>query len=151
MDTHSIAEQAVIEHRALQHIKDALRITLEWNSTQENASRKLSSVHFMAQSLERHLARMMDLEEDGGYMATVLEQRPEWKSRIEPLHADHDRFRASLTEIMHSLKQATARQAQGLEATCHQIRGLLADVDAHDRTECELLQQVILQEDGGEG
>ena len=151
MNAHLVAEQAVVEHQALQHVKDALRVALSWPSSQENVARKLSSVRFMAQSLERHMHRMMALEEDGGYMEEVLQQQPALKSRIEPLEHEHQQFRADLDSVMRSLAAATAGDTRALDASCSSLQSLLARVDVHDRTECELLQAVLMQDEGGEG
>ena len=44
----SLAHQTLVEHQILEHIKDALRLTLEMKASPTSLSRKFGSVQFMA-------------------------------------------------------------------------------------------------------
>ncbi len=84
---HGAANQCWIEHQALTHIKEALRITLRWDIPSIGVPRKLSSVSFMLDSFQRHLDRLMKLEEEEGITVTqqaiwyrLHESRWSWKT-----------------------------------------------------------------------
>jgi len=151
MSQCTVAEQALVEHRTLQHVKDALRITLEWRVNTVGLPRKVSSVRFMALSLERHLTRLMDLEEDGGYMQAVRELKPYLTCRVESLKDEHENFRELLQEIMPTLRGIAETDEQGLSQSGQQLVELLKQVDRHDSCETSLLQEAFLCDDGGEG
>jgi hypothetical protein len=63
MTNQDIAQQISIEHGMLKHITDALRLALGWQMEGDDLSRKLSTVRFISQSLQRHLEHLMALEE----------------------------------------------------------------------------------------
>lgn len=149
-EQQSIAEQAAIEQQSLQHIKQALRVAMGWKTTADNLERKLSSVRFMAQSLERHLERLMALEEEGGYMQAALEAKLHLVDRASALRGDHERFRLMTREIMLRLKEASVQDNPPVDDCCQALTELLARIDMHERTEQALLQETLWDE-GGEG
>ena len=64
---NDIAQQTVVEDGILKLLVEGLRSALAWKVTND-FSRKLSSVRFITQSFQRHLERLMALEEYDGYM-----------------------------------------------------------------------------------
>lgn len=151
MDANSIAEQALIEHRILQHVKAALRLSLDWKASEVGLDRKLSSVRFTAQSLERHLVRMMTLEEEGGYMDAVRERKPNWTTKVEALAREHDEIRDLLARVMPQLESENARDPDRFTDACENLGTLLQRLDAHDQRETDLLMEVFTEDIGGEG
>jgi len=151
MDATSIAEQALVEHRILQHVKAALRLSLDWKASEVGLDRKLSSVRFTAQSLERHLDRMMGLEEDGGYMDAVREQKPNWTTKVEALARDHVEIRQRLAKVMPQLEGQEARDPDRFTDACESLAALLDRLDVHDQKETDLLMEVFTEDIGGEG
>ena len=151
MQDNSIASTSLIEHRVLEHIKQALRVTLDWDAPAVSMPRKLSSLQFTMKSFRRHLERVMSVEEEGGYLEEVVEAKPNLQSRIESLSADHDRFRARIRQVVRQLDALNEWEEQQFHDACAEIRTLLRDVDRHDTREIELLQESMLYDEGGEG
>ncbi len=152
MDRKTLAEQAQIEDQALHHVMLALKTALAWQVSESGVGRKLSSVRFMAQSLERHLRRLMALEEDGGYLAVVTETKPCLSEKVAPLHADHLRFEETLDRLMGNLRQLQDHpQRDALDLACHRLDTLIQEIDRHNRAEAALVQQVLCEDEGGEG
>jgi len=147
----SAVSTACMEHQVLHHIKQALRVTLDWQAPAVSMPRKLSSLQFTIKSFRRHLERVITLEENGGYMADVLEARPHFQDRIDGLAADHARFRARLGELIRELNEIHEWEEPRFIDVCNDLRALLDDVDRHDAAEIELLQESLLCDDGGEG
>jgi hemerythrin-like domain-containing protein len=140
----SLAHQTLIEHQMLDHVKDALRVTLQSNVSLVTLASKLSSVQFMAQSFERHLARLFALEEEGGYLAMVRERRPELYERVVALRKEHAEFRAALENILHGFDALGNEDQQAFHVLCDSLTALLERIDAHDAREVELLEQVLI-------
>ena len=148
---NSVASISCLEHAVLEHIKQALRVTLDWKAPAVSMPRKLSSLQFTMKSFRRHLERVMSIEEEGGYLDDVAEARPNLQSRIDSLGADHRRFRERIRQIVPELDGLTQWEESRFTDLCDEIRGLLGDVDRHDADEIDLLQESLLLDDGGEG
>ena len=142
---------AWMEHKVLEHIKQALRVTLNWRAPEVGVPRKLSSLQFTGKSLQRHLERVMSIEEEGGYMLEVAEVKPHLQPRIEALAGDHQCFRLRIDRLMGELDALREWEEQEFHEVCAELDAFLDDVDCHDAQEIELLQQSLLDVEGGEG
>jgi hypothetical protein len=142
---------ACMEHQVLHHIKQALRVALDWRAPVISMPRKLSSLQFTIKSFKRHLDRVISLEEEGGYMADVLDVSPHFQDRIEILAFDHAHFRAQLQELISELNEISEREEPRFDDVCNNLRAMLDEVDRHDAQEIELLQESLLFDNGGEG
>ena len=150
-DTKSAVQAAWMEHQILDHVKQALRVTLDWKVPSVGLHQKLSSMHFTLKSFQRHLERVMELEEEGGYMALVAETKPNMSARVDRLALDHQSFRASIGELLPEVEALCQINDEGYEEVCQQIYELLDQVDQHDHAEVELLNDAFLCDEGGEG
>ena len=150
-DVRAQVQAAWMEHQILDHAKQALRVTLDWKAPSISVPRKLSSVQFTMQSFHRHLTRMMDMEEQDGYMSAVLERKPNTHVRIKRLEREHASFRQSLDELEPEVAAMQSLDEEQFEALASRISELLDRVDVHDVNEIELLQETMLSDEGGEG
>lgn len=88
---------------------------------------------------EAHFVKHMALEEQGGYLAPVLEERPTLAKEVSRLKHEHDEF----LRLMESVRQ----QAQKLEDNdsvlprewCWRVTRLLACIEQHEHEEDLLL------------
>jgi hypothetical protein len=140
-----------MEHQILHHIKQAMRVTLDWQAPVVSMPRKLSSLQFTIKSFQRHLERVISLEEEGGYMTHVLDARPYYQDRIDQLASDHARFRKQLQKLIPELNDISEWEEPRFNDVCSDLRELIDDIDQHDAREIELLQESLLYDDGGEG
>jgi hemerythrin-like domain-containing protein len=147
----SSASTACMEHQIFEHIKQALLVTLNWHAPSVSMPRKLSSMQFTIKSFQRHFDRVITIEDEGGYMADVLECKPYMEERIEQLSRDHDRFRERLRKLMPQLNDIKEWDEPRFEQVCDDLRSLIAAIDHHNEQEVELLQESMLVDDGGEG
>jgi hypothetical protein len=151
LDGRTIAAQTLLEHRTLEYVKQALRVTIDWDVDSVGVDRKLSSVNFIVESLVRHMMRLMDLEECGGYMQAAVEEKPHLAEQIDRLRADHDVFRRRLPALMERLPEQSPAAQDGLPATCVMLSEFLDLLDRHDRQETALVQLAFCEDEGGEG
>lgn len=140
-----------MEHQILEHVKDALRVTLDWKAPEVSQPCKLSSLQFTIKSFARHLERVMSIEEDGGYLKVVADAKPNLQYRIDRLSDDHDRVRMRMHIILPELLDLNEWDTERFEEVSDELRELLAEVDRHDSEEIELLQETLLMDEGGEG
>ncbi|MEM8947219.1 MAG: hypothetical protein AAGD11_18745 [Planctomycetota bacterium] len=151
IDSRSQANVAWMEHQILDHVKDALRVTLDWQVPAVGLSRKLSSVRFTLKSFQRHLERLMEIEEQDGYMVVVAETKPHLSLRVERLARDHESFRSEIDHLLPEIESLTDYESEEFDRICAEIAYLLEEVDRHDVEETELLQETLLFDEGGEG
>lgn len=140
-----------MEHQILEHIKQALRVTLEWQAPVVSLPRKLSSLQFTMKSFQRHMERVMSIEEEGGYMREVLETKPNLQNHIERLAKEHNQFRARIRELLPELNSMTDWDEERYNHVSDELRNLLEDIDRHDMAEIELLEDSLWIDEGGEG
>ena len=139
------------EQRIFEHVKNALRVMVEWRAPSVSQSRKRSSVRFALRSFCRHLERLMAFEEEGGYLPTVSNARPNWAHRAQQLQAEHAELRQQIGRLKPQIDDEQLWDSGRFEAACAAIRDLLESVDRHDRDEISLLQEAMLWDEGGEG
>lgn len=151
LDARTIAAQTLLEHRTLEYVKEALRVTVEWDLESVGADRKLSSVLFIVESLRRHMLRLMSLEETGGYMHAAIEEKPQLSEQIKRLRADHEFFRRNLLSLNDRLVEPQNLAKESLPAICDDLVAFLDRLDRHDRLETELIQAAFYEDEGGEG
>jgi len=150
-DTRKEGNAAWMEHQILDHVKQALRVTLNWQVPSVGMPRKLSSVRFTLKSFLRHLERLMDLEEQDGYMVVVTELKPNMQHRIEQLVHDHVQFRKWSEQLLFEVEAISECQCEQFTQACQRIAEMLSCVDQHDKAEILLLQESLLCDEGGEG
>jgi hemerythrin-like domain-containing protein len=151
LERNSTAAIACMEHQVLEHVKQALRVTINWQAPAVSMPRKLSSLQFTIKSFQRHFDRVISIEEEGGYMADILDVKPYLQERIDGLAAEHSRFRQRLRKLIPELNDIKEWEEPRFLEVCDELRALLDDIDAHDAREVELMQESLLLDDGGEG
>ncbi len=151
MSQHEFAQQTMVENGLLKSLGEGLRAALTWDGSGEALGRKLSSVRFIFQSFQRHLDRLMKLEEVDGYMDSVLESNPHLSKQVSALKQDHERFRLAMGRIAQELERISTTDGDALVDVCDGIAALLDQVDGHTREEARLFLEAFEQEEGGEG
>jgi uncharacterized protein (UPF0335 family) len=151
VDVRSRLRQALLEHDLVEHVKAALRLALSWNLREVGLSRKLLSVRFCTESLVRHLQLLMEMEEQGGYLDDVAEQKPHLCHRADQLRAEHTQLSRSAREVLAAVQSAEAETEEGLALCMRQIEILLARLDDHETREREMFFELYCEDEGGEG
>ncbi len=151
MDCTTRAAQCRMEHEILQHVKSALRLTLDWDVGSVGLTRKVSSVRFTMHSFFRHMERIMSLEEEDGYMVVVGEVKPNLIEKATALEHEHDEFRASIVSIGPTMERIGTKDEQRFNDLCGEINLLLKRIDRHNAKESDLLREACWIDDGGEG
>ena len=151
MDRLDVARQTQVEHEMLKHVMEGLRITLSWQVEGSDATRKLSTLRFMVGSFQRHLERLLGLEEHEGYMDLAVTTDPRLARATEALRSDHQSFRIEARRLVGRLDRLSNTDLAGLERCCTDLQALLRRLDTHSKKEIALLHEAFGQDDGGEG
>ena len=151
MDRQDIAEQTRIEQELLRHLMEGLRLSTTWQVQGPDASRKLSTLRFVTASFQRHLERLLALEEYDGYMDKVLECAPRLGRATAALRAEHDGFRSEARRVVQRLEPLPATDPPALEEVGGELVALLDRIEGHNRREMALLLEAFERDEGGEG
>ena len=150
MDPQDIAKQMQVEREMLVHIENALRAALGWEVKEDDFSRNLSTLRFVAQSFQRHLNRAWVLQEKGGYMQVVLEMKPHREPTIETMKREHARLQGILDVLILKLDGIFPTGRDAFLGVRDQMLEFLENLKAHSEKESHLLQEAFMQEEGGE-
>ena len=148
MDHQAISDQMLAEHELLGHITSGLRTVLGWKTGDYDLSRQLSSARFTAGSFQRHLERLMSLEEHDGYMEVVVKRKPQLAKEVDALRLEHEEFRGSLNKTVHRLERLSPTDHARYSAVRDELLVLLEKVDKHSAKETGLLQEAFLRDEG---
>jgi hemerythrin-like domain-containing protein len=149
MDRQDVTEQMRVEHGLLQYLIQGLRATLAWQVPGPDASRKLSTLRFIAQMFQRHLERLLALEEYDGYMGVVRATCPRLGRATDALRAEHEGFRTEARRIVLRLERLPNTDLAALGQVCTDLLALLEQVEGHSRKEMDLLQEAFERDEGG--
>ena len=144
-----VAQQMQVEHGLLQHLIEGLRAAAAWPVPGPDASRKLSTLRFVAGSFQRHLERLLALEEYDGYLGLVRATSPRLVRAADALRAEHERFRAEAGRVVQRLDRLPGTDPAALAPVCADLLALLGQVEGHSRKEMALVQEAFEQDEGG--
>jgi hemerythrin-like domain-containing protein len=148
---YDIAQQTVVENNILKLLVEGLRSALAWKVTNDDFSRKLSSVRFITDSFRGHLERLMALEEYDGYMDRLGKKAPQLTRAVSDLKREHETFRTGIRRILHGLEHVSSTDQATFANLCGELLTLLKDVDEHSEKEADLYHEAFEQDAGGEG
>ena len=143
-------ERLVGESDAVQNLKAALKAAISWDVKAVGMQRKVQGVRFVIEALERHLEKLMDLEEHEGCLAWVGETKPNLQTLASALCAEHERFRIRLKEIVPRWEAAALLQNDEFNDLCDSVRSFLAAVERHESRERDLMYSALCDDEGGE-
>ena len=146
-----VAQQMQVEHGLLQHLIQGLREVAAWPVPGPDASRKLSTLRFVAGSFQRHLERLLALEEGDGYLGLVRAASPRLVRAADALRAEHERFRAEARRVVQRLELLAGTDPAALGPVCADLLTLLGQVEVHSEREMALVHEAFGQDEGGEG
>jgi len=148
---HEFAQQALVENGLLKSLTEGLQRALAWEASEEAFARKLSTVRFIFQSFQRHLERLMRLEEVDGYMDSVLATNPHLSKAVDRLKEDHFRFRQVSGRLAQRLERVSTTDYEPFTEICDELGDILHELDEHSAQEAKLYLEGFEQEEGGEG
>lgn len=146
-----LAQQTQVEHGLLMLLMEGLRNTLTWKVPGVDFARKLSTLRFITQSFQRHLERVLSLEEYDGYMDLVTQASPQLSNTVDSLRVEHDRFRDEARHIVHRFEHISPKDTEAFARNCDELVDLLNRLDEHNKKEANLIQEAFVRDEGGEG
>ena len=101
--------------------------------------------------LRAHLQKHMALEERGGYLTAVLEQRPTLSGAVELLRNEHRELTRIMNGIHQTLHEVAPQDTLMIRDSCVRIQNLLSYVEHHEARENSLVLSVFTEDLGAGG
>jgi len=138
MNAHELAVRLRAEHDAVEALSDRVR---EWVAVvpRSNIGDWIVELRSRFEHLRAHLTKHMALEEQEGYMKTVVELRPTLSPEVERLQHEHEeigKIMASVHEAVEALKPADRLLVRDC---CRRLDNLLHYIEHHENDENVLL------------
>ncbi len=98
--------------------------------------------------LRAHHSRHMAYEEEGGYLAPVLERRPTLSMEVERLRSEHAQLGRIMTALHATLAELSADDRLLLRDCCSRIGMLLSYIEEHEGRENLIVLSVFTNDIG---
>ncbi len=97
---------------------------------------------------QNNLQKHFDLEEEGGYMADIMQVAPQYAFRLENLREEHRKIITDLNHIVSVLKGIDHPSPSGIERLRRRVHDLLELFRQHESEEYRLIQEAYMQDYG---
>lgn len=149
MSTNDVATRIRHEHEAVRLLVAKLQEKVA-TAPRVHKDRWLDSTKSAFEHFKAHLIRHMAMEEEGGYLTDVIEQRPVLAPVVERLASEHAELRHLMDSIGCEFAELSPENNLLIRDTCHRIQTLLHFVDHHEHEENLLVMSVLLDDLGTE-
>ena len=147
MDAENIASWMQREYGRIQELVGRLRERLP-APTAGGQAQWLEEVRDRFDHLRAHQIKHMALEEEGGYMQPVLEQRPTLAPQVGRLHHEHRELMEIMNSVHETLNRLTPDDSLQIRDVCKRIEEYLGYLDHHEESENLLVTSVFTQDMG---
>ena len=113
-----------------------------------NQQRWIAEVRGSFEDFRSHMQRHHKLEEEGGYLTAVVEERPTLSREVDRLAHEHSELEQLMGDIRRQLSELTAGDPLLIRDACRRIQNLLLYLEHHTREE-NLLVMSVFQVDLG--
>jgi hypothetical protein len=148
---NAVVQPTLVENRMLKYLVEGLWTTLAWKINETEFTRKLATLRFIAHCFQRHMERLMTLEECDGYMEYVLERSPKLEKTVAALKQDHEYFRKETIRIVQELDQFSQSEDATFTRISDDLSVLLTKLGKHNGKEVDVFEEAFEREEGGEG
>lgn len=142
VDTRAILRHTKVEFATVDLANEALQVTLDWQTEGDTFSRKLSGLRHAFRVYTEQLDRTFAIEEHDG-MADILEETPQYASRVEGLLGEHPVIREALAVIAVRLERCLPTDVENFEEAQDDIRSIMKQVGRHMQRECDLIMDAF--------
>ncbi len=143
-----IARQVIEEHEELNQNIGELKITiLEKVSTRDFPDWRIQFIGKL-QDLKQKLTSHFEFEEQGGFMAEVIDEAPQLLNQVKELEIEHKQILANLDGVVKDFKKLGIKDDLELQDILNRVSRIMNELHHHEITENELLQSAFYREHG---
>jgi len=134
-------------HGAMSTIAEDARARVSVDEFQEHRLQLLMRLR----DFQNHLLKHFDLEEEGGFLESLVTIAPHNAKKVEDLEREHKKILVDLRQILSDVKEAANPQSPFFVRARDQLDSLFSLIDDHEARERELLQVSYFQDLGTGG
>ena len=149
MTPHDIAKQCRDEHLKVDFLTTRLR---DWAAVvpRTNLGAWIRETQDRFEHLRAHMIKHMALEENEGYMASVIERRPTLTPEVDRLRHEHTEFLRIMDGIHRAVSELTPEDRLLIRDCCRRIDNLVHYIEHHEDDENLLVTFVFTHDIGTE-
>ena len=147
MNAHQVTSWMQTEHAKVRELAGNLG-ALTTAVPQQGLDAWVDDIRARFDHFRAHLYHHMALEEDGGYLESVLDVRPTLAADVERLRKDHKELGRIMDTIHQTLTDLKPEDRQQARECCYGIDCLLSYVEHHEKNENLLVTYVFTQDIG---
>lgn len=147
MTTQTIASWISAEHTRIAELAAGMQEKVAV-VPRANQAKWIADVTDAFEDFRTHVLRHQSLEEEGGYMVGVVEQRPALSAEVDRLAREHVELGRIMTDIHRQLVELEPADKLLLRDTCRRIQTLLQYLEHHTKDE-DILVLSVFTDDGG--
>lgn len=138
MNPHELAVKLRAEHDAVEALSDRLK---EWVAVvpRANIADWIGELRDRFEHLRAHMTKHMALEEQEGYMQTVVELRPTLSPEVERLQHEHEEIGKIMSGVHTAVEALEPVDRLLIRDCCRRIDNLLHYIEHHENDENVLL------------
>lgn len=144
----TLAERIDQDHRRLRSALAQLLVVLEEPIPEGSFLEWKLEFLSRLRAFQHNLLVHFDLEEEGGFMDTVVRVAPQYARQVEQLLEEHASILKDLERSIEIFKGADSPVSSRLHRVRERVRELITVHEAHESVEHELLQNVYNQDLG---
>ena len=95
-----------------------------------------------------HVRRMMEIEEEDGYLAPVIEMRPTLAKQVELLQREHEELRRLMDDLHTAVHGLKPEENLLIRDCCTRVQVFLGHVDRHEQHENHIVLYTLTQDMG---
>lgn len=147
MDTEELTRWIRDEHVKVTDLSNHLRDLIA-AAPHTHREAWLSNLRERFEHLRAHLIQHMALEEQDGYMVTVVERRPTLSDAVNRLRDEHREMMCLLNGIRQSVESLEPGDRLLVRDCCHRIGDFLSCLEQHDHQENLMILSVFTEDLG---
>jgi len=149
MDYDVIIKKTDEEYKAVNELMEKLLAKMEMRS-QSQLDAWTSEMKALFSQLLIHVKGFFEIEEQDGFMITVLQEHPTLAPAVETLRQEHQTALSAMERIQQQCCQAESPDCQAIDALCKQLGEVIQYLKTHVRKENQLVQGALASDIGAQ-
>lgn len=145
MQAKDVAEWMRVQYETVHKLANDLRTKIA-ESPRGDVNHWLDDLRARFGRFQGHVTEHMRIEEDGGYLKPVLENRPTLARQVDLLRDEHRQICVLMREIADSLGKLTANDHVLMRHCGGRIKNILSIIERHEDHENHMVLYSLNQE-----
>jgi len=148
-ERHAIADRIDREHKDIRRSIGQLELNILQRFSEKTFPDWRLTMILDMRDFQSQLLKHFDVEEEGGFLQSVLSALPHAEYQVHALRDEHQEMIMRLNRILDKLRSMQAPSAEIQQELHQDLHGLLRELIQHEEQEHILLQETFYRDIGG--